>query len=353
MQCKYYKFVKSMVRPAQYRFMMPRFTMKTFIKILFAPLLWLLHACSPLGNPVDEEKSDNHYYNNKKTDIRYSPMGNWFELGNAPMHADVESFEVLTRFISRDKNRAYFKEDAFGSDQVDLGSFFVKEGGKMADIGFDKSQVYVFTKVYGTQKKSPKITIVEGADPETYVRTDWDWANDGKNHFYRNQLISVDFDSFQTLSESFSKDRDSAYFQRNGFFSAIDADVKSFKVLHKYYYAQDKHHVFYAVFAEQETDPELRQIPIKDDEKVALLNEAFIQIGNQIYFGTTPLQLDAAFTEILSTYYIKDKSKVYYQDRLLEDADAETFGPIGKYQIGDKNGPFRAGERLEKEKSNQ
>lgn len=353
MQCNDRKYVTSIVPSTHSRFMTPRLTMKTFFKILFAPLLWLVHACSPLGNPVDEKKSDNHYYNKKKTDIRYSPMGNWFELGNSPMHADVESFEVLTRFIGRDKNQAYFKEDAIDPSRIDLSSFFVKANDKMDDIGFDKSHVYVFTKVYGTQKESPKITIVEGADPKTYERTDWDWANDGKNHFYRNQLISVDFNSFRPLSESFSKDKDSAYFQRSGFFRAIKADVESFKVLHKYYYAQDKHHVFYAAFAEQETDPELLLVPIKEGEKVTLLNEAYIQIGNRIYFGATPLPLNVESIEILSTYYIKDEDKVYYQDHLLEDADAETFGPIGEYQIGDKNGPFRAGERLEKEKSNQ
>lgn len=333
--------------------MIPKLTMKTFFKILCAPLLWLVQACSPLGDSVDEEKSDNHYYNKKKTDIRYSPMGNWFELGNSPMHADVESFEVLTRFISRDKNRAYFKEDAIDSERIDLNSFFVKKGDKMTDMGFDKSQVYVFKKVYGNQKKSPHITVVEGADPVTYTRTDWDWANDGKNHFYRNQLVSVDFDSFRNLTESFSKDKDSTYYHRSGFFRAIDADVNSFKVLHKYYYAQDKHHVFYAVFVEEETDPQLIQIPIKPDEKVTLLNEAYIQVGRQIYAGATPLPLNTESAEVIGTHYIKDKTSVYYQDRLLEDADAETFGPIGEYQIGDKNGPFRAGERLEKEKSNQ
>lgn len=332
--------------------MPPRKSLKTFIKILSAPLVGVVHACSPLGDPVDIEKSDNHYYDKKKTDIRYSPMGNWFELGNAPMHADVASFEVLNRFIGRDMNRAYFKEDAIPSDQIDLNSFYVKEGNVMADLGFDRSHVYVFTKIYGTRKKSPLVTIVKGADPKTFARTDWDWAHDGKHHFYRHRLLGVDYQSFRVLSESFSKDKDSAYFQRSGFFRAINADVDSFEVLHKYYYARDKDHVFHAVFKERETDPQLLEIPVNNNEQVQLLSEAYIRVGTQIYCGATPLELNTEAAEVVGTYYIKDDTRVYYQNRLLVDADAQTFGTIGDHGIGDKNGPFRAGERFRKEKSN-
>ena len=105
---------------------MPRLKMKTIFKTLFAPVLWLLQSCSPLGSHVDKELSDNHYYNNSKTKIIYSSMGNWFELGKTEMEADVKSFEVFNRFLSKDKDRIYFKEYPAGDGETDLSSFYVK-----------------------------------------------------------------------------------------------------------------------------------------------------------------------------------------------------------------------------------
>ncbi len=326
---------------------MPRLQMKTFLKILFAPVLWLFNACSPLGNPVDEKKSDSHYYNSKKTDIHYVPMGNWFELGNSPMNADIESFEVLSRFLSKDKNRGYYTQHPIAEGTLDLGTFNAKEGVYMASIGFDKNHVYLFERTYEKdQVVHPR--IVKGADPKTYVAKDFNWAKDHQNHYYRHQQIEVDYHTFQNLNESFSKDQDSVYYQYLSSFKTIKADVTSFKVLDERYYAVDASHVFFNHYTGNETNTELRTLPIPTGEKVTLLNEAYLQIGPRIYYGATPIEIDAESHEIVGTYYIKDKNNVYYQDRLVADADAASFGPLDDYRIGDKNGAFRGAERYQK-----
>ena len=76
--------------------------MKALFRILFAPLIWLAQACSPLGNHVEKDVSDSFYYNKSKTDVIYSPMGNWFELESTKIGADVESFKVLGRHLAKD-----------------------------------------------------------------------------------------------------------------------------------------------------------------------------------------------------------------------------------------------------------
>lgn len=326
--------------------------MKTVFKILIAPLLWVLQSCSPLGEPVNEEKSNNHYYNKKKSDIHYSPMGNWFELGNSPMNADVGSFEVLTRFLGKDENRIYFMEDPVAPGKIDLATFYTKEGDFMADVGFDANQVYVFEKTYGTQDPHAKLDVIAQADPKTYRRNDINWAQDKANRFYRNQLVAVDYASFKNLSDSFSKDKDRAYYHHGAFFDTLPANVSSFEVLHKYYYARDKDHVFHLHFERNNSGPELVKAPIGEGEDVELLNEVYLRIGRQLYHGLKPLDLDLSSMEIVGTYYIKDTKKVYYQGRYLPDADAASFGEIGEYQIGDKNGPYRSGERFDPPKSN-
>ncbi|TMM56160.1 hypothetical protein FEE95_16175 [Maribacter algarum] len=322
--------------------------MKTLIKVFFAPLLWLAHACSPLGEPVDVEKSDNHYYNNEKSDIRYSPMGNWFELGNSPMNADVESFEVLNRFISRDRNQVYFMENPVEAGKVDLESFHIKKGDFMEHIGFDKKYVYAFEKVYSTEKTFAKFEKIEHADPKTYVRLNWDWGKDKQNHFYKNALIDVDYASFKNINDYFSKDINRVYFHYYENFESIKADLNSFEVFDEGNFAADSSKVFSVTYPSQD-ETKLVTIPRNPNEEISQLSYAFIQIGERVFYRGTQLKdLDYREVEIIeNSSYIKDKHFVYYKDSLVQDADATTFGKISKWEIGDKNGAFREGKRIE------
>ncbi len=322
--------------------------MKTFLKIVFAPLLWLINSCSPLGNPVDEKKSDSHYYNKQKSDINYSPMGNWFELANTPMNADVSSFKVLTRYLATDKHRAYFMQHPIAEGKVDLKTFHAKEGFYMSMIGLDRNHVYQFSKEYGAEIKSIVPVKIEGADPATYEAIDYLWAKDDENFFYRQQKVPVDYNSFETLGESFSRDKDSIYYHALSNFKSISADIGSFKILHERYYAMDRNTVFVNHYTGNEEDTHVIPIPIAPGETVRLLNEAYVQIGARIFYGAEPVDLDASTTEIIGTYYIKDHKKVFYQDQWLQDADPQSFSTIGDFNVGDKKGVFRGAERVSK-----
>jgi len=58
--------------------------------------------------------------------------------------------------------------------------------------------------------------------------------------------------------------------------------------------------------------------------------------------------LDSNSIEIVGFFYIKDKNNVYYKDTKLNDVDAATFSKKGKWNIGDKNGLFQEGKRIQK-----
>ena len=62
------------------------FIFKTILKAAVVPFLCLLHACNPLGEPVNEILSRNHYYSPSKDDIIYSRDGNWLKYGKQRMH---------------------------------------------------------------------------------------------------------------------------------------------------------------------------------------------------------------------------------------------------------------------------
>lgn len=323
--------------------------MKNLFKILFAPLLWLFHSCSPLGNPVNPEKSDSHYYNNSKSEIRYSPMGNWFALGNTGMHADVKSFEVFSRWLSRDKDKVFYEAYAIKDVPIDLATFTVKNKDYMKDIGFDKNFVYAFDKVYESDSYRGRATIIEGADPKTYVRTDFDWANDGKLHFFRNHKIDADFGSFQPLNDYFAKDSSRAYVRNGNHFEVFKADVATLSILDENSHAIDKENIYWLpFFTENATNP--ITLPYSDRAVVEILNPYFLKIADTIYCdGHARLDIDTPSFEIIDHSYAKDASKVYYKDSIVENADVATFRRLeGSYKYIDKNGTYDDGKLEEK-----
>ncbi len=328
--------------------MLPRLTMKTIFKILFAPLLWLVHSCSPLGDPVDEVKSNNHYFDKKKTDIRYSRMGNWFELGNSPMHANVESFEVLNGYFSKDKNYVYYEANSIEKGAVDLASFHVKDNEFMPFVGLDKNHAFTLEKVYGKSKKSVKAYIIEEADPKTYTHTDWDWAHDGKHHFYKFKMIPADYETFEIINKSFSKDKNKIFHQYSSDITPIGADLATFEILGKGPVAKDKSHVYCMSF-KGNTKNKLLNIPYSSGDTVANLNDIYLRIGTNIYhWGEQVNNADAESFEVVRHHYGKDKNHVFFKGQIVKDADVTSFGILEEGGVGDKDGPFREGKRKNK-----
>ena len=321
--------------------------------MLLAPLLWFLHSCSPLGEPVDAAKSNNHYYNHDKSQIRYSPMGNWFELGNSAMKADINSFEVLNRWLSKDKNHLFYEAYEVKNAKIDRSTFTVKEKDYMTNIGFDKDYVYAFRKVFKNKSHHGVVKIIEYADPKTYERTDWDWANDGKHHFYRDNRIDADFASFKTINDYFAKDDYKAYVRNDTLFAAFDADNTTLQILDKSAHSIDNKNVYWLPFFTKNS-PNLLTIPYENEAEVRMLNRFFLRIANTIYFdGVARKDIDATSFEIIDHSYAKDAAHVYYRDKVIPNADAASFKRLeGSYKYTDKNGVYHDGKLEEKKTVN-
>jgi len=328
---------------------MNRPKMKIFFKFLFAPLFCLFQGCSPLGNPVDIEKSDSHYYNRLKSQIRYSPMGNWFELGNTEMKADVESFQVFNSLLSKDKDHVFFKAVAVENAAIDLSTFKVSAAPYMTDIGFDKNYVYAFSRTFKNKGYRGEAKVIDGADFKNYMRTDWDWANDGKHYFYRDKLIAADFDSFQTLNDYFVKDNSSVYVRNEEVFRAFEANVSSFRILGKSNHGIDNKNVYWLPFFTKNSTT-LNIIPYKNEAEVEFLNRYFLRIANAIYFdGAIRKDIDADSFEIIDHSYAKDNNHVYFKNKIIPNADPTSFKQLeGSYKYVDKNGIYYEGKLEEK-----
>ncbi len=326
--------------------------MSTIFKVLFAPLLWLFNSCSQLGEPVDKAISDNHYYDRSKSDIRYSPMGNSFELGNTPMNAHVASFEVLSPVISRDINRIYFEANPVENLEVDLNSFHVKNVGYMSAIALDKDYVYGFEKFLENQKEKARAIIIKDADPKTYLQTNWDWAEDGTHHFFKHHIINADYDSFEVLSDYFAKDSARMFIRRNNRFEAFKADIPSFKILKGNGHGIDHTNVYWLPFFTENAHYPIT-LPYENEDQVEYLNRYFLRIADTIYYDGIPMpEIDAPSFVAVGHEYGKDVNHAYYENQIIPDADVASFEDDKESGIMDKNGRYRNGKLIPKEQSN-
>ncbi|NHF60835.1 hypothetical protein FK220_015880 [Flavobacteriaceae bacterium TP-CH-4] len=322
--------------------------MKLLFRTLFAPIIWLLQACNPLGQPVNESISGNHYFDHSKSDIRYSPMGNWFELGNSAMNADVESFEVFNNTIAKDKNRAYFESNAIIHPHLHLESFHGKPEVYMSNIGLDKNRVYTFNTIYIDGKAKVNTTEISGADPSTFEQLDFNWSKDSRHYFYRYRLVDVDYQSFHSLNDYFSTDKNRIYVHYYQHFEPLAVgDPKTFQVLDKSLYARDRNQVYYLSFPKQTTDHvALLRIPCPGEGGVVLLNPNYLKCRNKIYYNAIEVvEAQASDFEIISERYAKDKNNVYFENTVIPNADVASFSyDEERLAVIDKNGIYRNGK---------
>lgn len=144
--------------------------------------------------------------------------------------------------------------------------------------------------------------IVSEADPSSFKELDFCYGKD-KNHVFADGKIITEADpkSFKPLNHSYAKDDNNVFcFSQGDPIIMQDVDVKSFKadywdkfgkiLLNDYDTARDKNSVYHDC-----------------------------QIVKNIENG------DYTYKNLDGLYYFADKTRVYYDDIVLENSDAPTF----------------------------
>ncbi|MEM9340694.1 MAG: DKNYY domain-containing protein [Bacteroidota bacterium] len=325
--------------------------MKTILKILFAPVMWLVQACSPLGKPVDPELSDSFYYNKSKTDVIYSSMGNWFELGKTSLGADAESFLVFNTHIGMDKHHAYYQWLKIKHPDLDLKSFHAKSASWMWHVGLDDRHVYVFDRDIRDGAYELTTNVIEKANPDSYVKLDMNWAKDDQSHFYQDEWIDVDYASFQPINEYFASDKNRVYVYFQDLFEPIAADVSSFQKVDERYVRDASHVFFFLDYLRREEVRELIRLPYSNENTLKFHDENHVSVEHQVYYrGQLIDDINPDKLVTISSEYIKDDLHVYYQGRVVENADPNTFRyDESTFSYRDKNHQYREGQVWRKE----
>ncbi len=341
---------------------------------------FLSQACSPFSGAVNEAVSNNYYYGKFKKDIRYSPMGNWFSLGNNKVNADVASFTPLARDYGKDKDHIFYKENMI-DNEVDMPSFRAKDA-----MAFDKNHVYIATDDLPfsfTDNLNIKTTlfIVAGADPETYQRLeDWSWGKDAKNWFYYYKRLDVDYESFTPINSNFCKDEHRVYIKKSFEIIPCNIEAKTFKSLNDRYVADAKFIYDFVGWENGKEVNKLNKFSYEDFNSVDATDKDYLLFDNQVlYDGNIVEDADRAHFKViesptrsyatndqfvfcygkkivgadLETFklydyaaYARDKNHVYFWGEKMEGVDIESFGPKekGGWIYSDKNHDYMGTE---------
>lgn len=319
------------------------------VKVFLFIIAIISQACSPFAGPVDKSISDSYYYSKSKSNICYSPMGNWFELGNTKINADVESFKVLGRDFGKDKNHLYFKTHII-DNEVDVATFYVDDDNY---ICFDKDHVYRalnylphdFTQ---TNQEKKHLWKVAKANPKTFQKIDSDWSKDDKHYFYNYVPIDADYNSFTILNNNFVKDQNKVYSLKNYELLASSVDPTTTKKINSRYIA-DKNNVYdFQEYQNGKIVDSLISIPYQNIDNLTILEDKFLLFDNKvIYDGIIIEKADASSFQIIQFPYSKDKNHVFYHGDIIEKADPKTFSIFEtSYYSKDKNHVFVYGKLL-------
>lgn len=320
------------------------------VRLILFLMSAIAQACSPFSGPVDESISDSYYYSKSGNDVCYSRMGNWFELGNSKLNADVESFEVIAREFAKDKDHLYFRDKVIDKE-ADMASFEVAKGDYYC---YDKDHVYVpfeylpheFSSRY--QKKDSQLLVVEKADPKTFKKIDFQWSKDDRHYFYYYHPVDIDYPTFEILNKNFAKDKGRVYLLKSFELLAVSTIDPTSATAWNERYIADKDNVYdFREYQDGKVVDSLVAISYKGGDFKIIEKDYLLFDDKVVYDGFEIENADVATFQFVKGYYAKDKDQVYCGGKAIEGADPDTF-EVFEYLIysKDKNHVYFDGKIL-------
>lgn len=237
------------------------------------------------------------------------------EIGVLQTEIDADSFEALNLSYAKDKRQViYFHPCKFENailyrfDMADPNSF--EPVGKMN--GKDKNHVYIRDR------------IIEDADPATFESLDHGYARDKHNVFTEfGQKTKLDRNTVKIISDYYQIDSKGVHY--GGGDVIVGADAKTFKVIKDeiYPYAKDSKVVYCGKTVLKDADPAF--FKLMHDSRGGYFINTGKDKRNVYFLERKIINADAESFRLLENNYARDETHIYYSGKLIEGADADTF----------------------------
>ena len=214
--------------------------------------------------------------------------------------------------------------------------------GFISCSGYTKKDGKIYLRSSNEARIGIEYAEVKNADFETFKEINQDLNINlaiDKNHVFigTSILYQADPKTFKQVKAYFWKDKNNVYLLQFGNTDAriIGADPTTFKVYKDNLWSSDKNNIYYMFDKLEKTDP----------SKFVVINESWGK-DNQFYYFTH-LRLDSIdykTAKIVNTNFMKETSKpseyikdinhVYFQNKLVKDANPLTFVADGTGSFG-------------------
>lgn len=324
-------------------------------KILpFFCFLFLFISCNR-ERLVDARKSDKYYYSADRKQILYEIEPNRDDFRQLwksfyeNVSSDSQHFEVLSTYFAKDSKYVYYKYKKI--TEADYNTFRVDSVGTLAR---DKNHVFVLDYSF-------ECSVVEGADPESYVyisNNNNQWAKDINYCYYFNRRIDADVTSFYVINNLLAADKHYIYFSPSKThyvdslisynLSGVLKAISSFVV-----YDDNK---LYCVFSTRYQDRyKMELFPYKDINALRFhsADSLVFSVDSCVYWYGNPITdfVDIATFKVIQKKYAKDANSVFYKGQKIEGANPLSFNVLKDdsyydYGVDDKY-VYHIGEKLE------
>ena len=224
---------------------------------------------------------------------------------------DMNSFEVMKNGCGRDKNNIYFGSSKLKN--VDKQTF------ECIGSGFVKDKNGIYGGVLFLSSPDDMLYDIE-------------------------KIENIDKDSFEIIGESYSgtfvKDKNNVYLPEMSEFKKVkEADPKTFELIDEFF-EKDKNNLYFLGKKVKNVDKkEIETIYV--GKKIGAAYTVFFKNKDGVYkfvrenpFDSSKdklvkLNVDKDTLEVLNRQYYKDKNNVYCDDKILKNADLQTFEVVG------------------------
>ena len=211
--------------------------------------------------------------------------------------------------------------------------------GDVIQILGDSYSIYKGNVYYGNE-------ILEGTNPKTAELIGFSLLKDDKNVYYMGKKIKdVKIKNFEKLGKNYWKNDNKIYYRDE---KIENADIMSFKVLNEDY-AKDKNNVYDGneSIGRGIKDPETFEfLPNgiiygtlygKDKYNVYYIKNKMLNCFDSYYSIYEVEGINKDKVEVLNNWFIKDNKNIYFEGKILEGVDYNTFEVLPNGDGKDKN----------------
>ncbi|UAY50869.1 DKNYY domain-containing protein [Ferruginibacter albus] len=216
-----------------------------------------------------------------------------------------------------------------------LTIFSLSFGVTSCQTGYESKDGKVYHKWINGGSWTMEKILMKNADAASFQTIDHNLNIDlgkDKNYVFIGSAVleHADPNTFAQVKEYYWKDKDHVYLLQFGGPDYIVkyADPKTFTVIKDYLWAKDGNNVYY----------QFDKLPGVDPNYFNAIDENWGKDDRYYYWNN--LRVDSLIynsAEIISSYYIKDKSNVFFENKVIKDADPSTFKADGVGWFGHDN----------------